>query len=157
MTARLIAAALAVVLALLLIRIFWGRQPDTPESASTPLPTPARTPTTAPKPTIASGYRLAGTALGRRGRYAVFEDPDGNTEMYRVGDQVPGLGTIIRVGEVDAVLDTAAGEMRFQVRPAPTKVPENTPTARRARTPSPRPAPSEFESSPSDEPVPPAS
>src|SRR6185369_6706029 len=98
-----------------------------------------------------------GTALGLRGRYAVFEDPAGSTDMYRLGDEIPGLGTLARIGEVDAAVTTSAGEMRFQVRPAPTKVPENTPTARRVRTPSPRPDPSESESSPSAEPAPRAS
>src|SRR5262249_32203540 len=124
----------------------------------TPLAVPIATATPASAPTVVAGYRLAGTALGLHGRYAVFEDPAGNTEMYRVGDAVPGLGTLARIGDVDASVQSSAGAMRFQVRPAPTKVPENTPLARRVRTPSPLPTgPSESESSPSDEPAPPAS
>ena len=158
MTARALAAVMALVAAALLAWIIThpaAPQTSAPPAAATSSPTGAATATVAP--TVVPGYRLAGTALGLRGRYAVFEAPDGTTEMYRVGEEVPGLGTLQKVGDVDAVLATSAGEMRFQVRPAPTKVAENTPTVKRARTPSPQSDPSESESSPSDDPAPPAS
>lgn len=156
MIGRVIAAALALVVVIALAWLLFRREAPT-APAATPLPSETPTATAAATPTIVAGYRLAGTALGLRGRYAVFEDPDGNTEMYKVGDEVPGLGTLARVGDIDAAVTTSAGEMRFQVRPAPTKVPENTPTVRRVRTPSPRTGRSESESSPSGEPAPPAS
>lgn len=158
MTARVLAAVMALVAAALLAWILTHPSSQTsapPAAASSP--TVAATATAAAAATVVPGYRLAGTALGLRGRYAVFEAPDGTTEMYRVGEEVPGLGTLQRVGDVDAVLLTSSGEMRFQVRPAPTKVAENTPTVRRAKTPSPQSDPSESESSPSDDPAPPAS
>lgn len=158
MTARVLAAVMALVAAALLAWILTHPSSETsapPAAASSP--TVAATATAAAAATVVPGYRLAGTALGLRGRYAVFEAPDGTTEMYRVGEEVPGLGTLQRVGDVDAVLLTSSGEMRFQVRPAPTKVAENTPTVRRAKTPSPQSDPSESESSPSDDPAPPAS
>lgn len=158
MTARVLAAVMALVAAALLAWILL--HPATPPPANitaTPAPTAAATATPAAAPTAVAGYRLAGTALGLRGRYAVFEAPDGTTEMYRAGDEVPGLGTLERIGDTDAIVRTSTGEMRFQVRPAPTKLAENTPTVRRAKTPSPLPDPSESESSPSDDPAPPAS
>lgn len=147
MIARVLAAALAVVAALALAWILLQRRNEAAPVVA-PTAAPASTSTATSAPTVAPGYRLAGTAMGLHGRYAVFEDPSGANEMYKIGDEVPGLGTLTRVGEVDASVTTSAGEVRFQVRPAPTKVPENTPTARRARTPSPQPGPSESESSP---------
>ena len=155
MTARVLAAVLALALALVLAWNLWQRREPAPPVPPTAVPVKTATATSAA--TVVPGYRLAGTAMGLHGRYAVFENPDGGTDMYKVGDDVPGLGTLARVGEVDATVNTSAGEVRFQVRPAPTKVPENTPTARRVRKPSPLPDPSESESSPSDEQVPPAS
>src|SRR5262249_23148509 len=155
---RVLAAALAL-LVVVLAWLLWHRGGD--EGKPAPAPPPTRTPnaaaTPALAPTAAIGFRLAGTALGLHGRYAVLADPDGTPGMYRLGDEVPGLGTVARIGEYDAVVNREGTEMRFQVRPAPTKVPQSTPTARRVRTPSPRRAPSESESSPSDEPAPPAS
>jgi hypothetical protein len=157
MIARVLAALLARVAAALLVRTLWQRASEPERPAPTPAATPTSTATHSPPPTPAQGFRLAGTAAGLRGRYAVFEDPSGATEMYKVGDEIPGLGRLLRVGELDAAVTTSTGEVQYRVRPAPTKLPESTPSAKRVRKPAPTPDPSESESFPSDEPAPPAS
>lgn len=159
MIARLLAVILALIAVALLAWALWRNRPEPAVAPATPLPDATVTPTrlALAAPTAVQGYRLAGTAAGLRGRYAVFEDPGGATEMYKVGDEVPGLGKLLFVGETEATVATSSGETRFRVRPAPTKLPESTPTAQRVRKPAPTLDPSESESSPSDEQAPPAS
>lgn len=157
MIARLLAAVLVVV-AVLLAWILWQRRAETQPRDPTPPPAATATVTPEAAPTPVEGYRLAGTAAGGRGRYAVFADPGGTTEMYRVGEEIPGLGALTRVGELEAEVATAGGGQRsFRVRPAPTRVPENTPTPAPTRRVTPTPDLSESESSPSDDLAPPAS
>jgi len=158
--ARLLAVILALTAAALLLWAVLRERPAPLDAAPTAAPATSATPTSvavAAATTAVHGYRLAGTAAGLRGRYAVFEDPSGATEMYKVGEEVPGLGRLLFVGETEATVATTSGETRFRVRPAPTKLPESTPTAERVRKPSPTPAPSGSGSSPSDEQAPPAS
>ena len=158
MSGRVLAAILALLEALLLLWTLWRRGgADAVAPPPAPVATATATQGVATAPTPVQGYRLAGTALGLRGRYAVFEDPSGSTEMYKVGDEVPGLGKLLYVGTIDAKVATSSGDAEFRVRPAPTNVPDNTPTVKRVRKPAPTPVPSESESSPSDEPAPPAS
>ncbi|GIW44958.1 MAG: hypothetical protein KatS3mg077_2240 [Candidatus Binatia bacterium] len=121
--------------------------------ASQPAQLPQRTPTAAaatatPSPTRVTaseaprGYRLAGVAENAGVLYAVVEQPDGRHGLYRQGEEVPGLGKVVRVGGEEAVFDTSGGELTLWVAPAatPTRTPTTpkptaTPRARSVRSP----------------------
>ncbi len=162
MNARALAALLALLAALLVLAAWFLWPAASPPPAvigatRTPTPAPATpAPEAAAAPTHAAGaYRLAGVAAGNDFQVAVFESPDGQTEMYRVGDTIPGLGKLVRVEERRAVVTGEHGDVDFTIRPAPTPSPDlRSPTARSAatialRSPSPAPARTAAGSSPS--------
>ena len=78
-------------------------------------PVTAAPPTPHPPP----GHRLAGLAVGAVSFVAV-EHPDGSTALYRVGDDVPGLGRVEAITEAGATFTGDNGTMTLQVTaPAP--------------------------------------
>ncbi len=109
----------------------------TPPPAS---PSPSGAPAQTPAPSVPSGFRLAGTAVGAQGAYAVFEDPTGATNLYRPGDSVPGLGTLLRIEEKKVVVSVGNSEVEFRIRPAPSPSPTPQLTPSPALTPAPSPA-----------------
>ncbi len=121
--------------ALLFAAILWllsslrASPPSPPPQAIAP--TMAQ-PTTTPSPTVVAvaeaprGYRLAGVAENAGQLYAVVEQPDGHHGLFRQGEEVPGLGTVVRIGGEKAVFGTAAGELTLWVAPAATAT--RTPT-----------------------------
>jgi hypothetical protein len=110
---------LAAVVALLL---WWRRTPTEHHEPATPAPT-AASPTegmaAAASPTPPR-FRLAGVAVGSSGSYAVLEDPHGVTALYRLGDEIIGLGRLSRIEEQEVVIDTESEPMVLRLRPAPT-------------------------------------
>lgn len=71
-------------------------------------------------PTAAAvAQRLAGVALGST-RYAVVEQADGTTALYRAGDDVPGLGTIVEITEGGATFEGVDGRISLRVKPPPS-------------------------------------
>ena len=99
-----------------------------PQSAAA-APSPAPSPTvTAGLPAEALGFRLAGTVVGDLS-YAIIVDPQGNNQLYRPGQIVPGLGEV-RTVEADRItLAGNGGPFVLRLAPGPTE----TPTAPRAQ------------------------
>lgn len=122
------------VLAALMWLLGWFRATP-PVSLPPPSPTPRDTATPTASATVAPaaaaprGLRLAGVAEHAGQLFAVVEQPDGRHGMFRQGDDVPGLGTVLHVGGEKAVFRTAAGDVTLWVAPAPTAT--RTPTAPR--------------------------
>ncbi len=130
----------ALILAALLWLVSWLRASPAPRVPVAAAPGVV-TPTTTPSPTAVTvaaapqGYRLAGGAENAGQLYAGVEQPDGRHGLFRQGEDVPGLGTVVRVGGERAVFRTSAGELTLWVAPAAT--PTRTPTTRKP-TPTPR-------------------
>lgn len=117
-------------------------QPESPTPTPTPLP-PSASPTPAPEAEVdAATFRLAGVALSLDEPLAVIEMPDGSHLLLRVGEEVPGLGRLVRVGGDSVVVATETGEVTLWVVPAATPTPTNTrrrPVFTPRRSPSPLP------------------
>jgi hypothetical protein len=134
----------AVLLTLLLL-IFvavsgfwlWGRliEGGVPSPVATATMPPARiaslaaggTPTPVQPP---PGYRLAGVAVGEPESFAVIEAPNGFTGLYRLHDEAPGLGELIRIEAERVVIRGAAGQFDLWLAPAATATPAPVPTAK---------------------------
>ena len=150
-------AAMLILLLLILAAVsavwLWGRLIPTtaparlatatmaPRATATARLAAGATPTQAPPP---PGYRLAGVAIGDPESFAVIEAPNGSTGLYRLNDDVPGLGQLLRIEAERVVIRGAAGEFELWLAPAatPTPLPARTPQPRAPmRKPSPRRAP----------------
>jgi hypothetical protein len=125
MTARRakVLAAVAGALAIVgLWRLFAGPARETRVSRpATPSPTrqaAAASPPATPGP--AEGYRLAGVAGGEERSFVAVELPDGSTELFRLGDDVPGLGRLTRVEDKRATFEGTDGAFSMQVAAKPT-------------------------------------
>ncbi len=142
----------ALLLALLLLALvaisgmwLWDRLIRSVAPSASPAATatvsPAAPPTAAgagagsptPQPD-AAGYRLAGVAVGDPDSFAVIEAPDGSTGLYRLNDDVPGLGELARIEAERVVISGSSRSFELQLAPAATP----TPTA--VRTPRPHAA-----------------
>ena len=136
-------AVLLILLSLVLVAVsgfwLWGRL--IPGGAPSPVATatmpPARTATWAvggtPTPLRPPpGYRLAGVAVGEPESFAVIEAPNGSNNLYRLHDDVPGLGELVRIAAEQVVIRGAAGQFDLWLAPAATATPIP------ARTPKPR-------------------
>ncbi len=149
---------LLLLLALLAALLLWWRHAPAPRpAATTPSPTAA-----APAPAVTPvagtptppAFRLAGVAVGTGGSYAVLEDPNGVTALYRLGDEISGLGRLTRIKEQEALVETTSGPLVLRVRPASTPTPAITmpdvaaPEAEPSSPPSPAADDSDLESSP---------
>src|SRR5262245_40872175 len=116
----------AVVVTLVLLAVLgWRlhRSDNTPapeaKAPAAAAPTAPRRAAQSPLPTSTPvPQRLAGVALGSV-RYAVVEQPDGTTALYRAGDDVPGLGRIIDVTEDSATFAGPNGQVRLRVTAPP--------------------------------------
>lgn len=106
------------------------------QATAASLPTPSPSPTAQEVAEPPSGYRLAGVAENAGQLYAVVEQPNGQHGIFRQGEEVPGLGTVVSVGGEKAVFQTSSGKLTLWVAPAPT--PTRTPTT-------PRPTPTRRE------------
>lgn len=117
---------------LLLLMWMWSsaeRIPTPPTSTPTPVPGSA-TPTATLVAAIPPGFRLAGVAVGGSTSYAAIEPPGAGTSLYRLNDEVPGLGKLVRIGGEKVVIRTKDGDLEMWVAPAPT--PTFSPTRRLA-------------------------
>jgi hypothetical protein len=76
------------------------------------------------------GYRLAGVAIGEPESFAVIEAPNGVTSLYRLHDEVPGLGELIRIEAERVSIRGAAGQFDLWLAPAATATPAPVPTAK---------------------------
>jgi hypothetical protein len=110
-------------------------------------PTIARPTATPTQPVVSAppGARLAGTVVGDA-RYAVIELPDGTNDLFRPGQEVPGLGRLVEVENNRATFDGPSGRIEMKLVPAATTTPvillrDTPPTAEVTRTPLP-PSPS---------------
>jgi hypothetical protein len=111
-------------------------KPAAQTAARAPSPAaPAIAPAGTPGP---AGFRLAGVALGEPDSFAVVETPNGATALYRLHDQVAGLGELVRIDAERVLVRSAHGQFELWLSPAatatPTAVPmptPHTPTARR--------------------------
>jgi hypothetical protein len=144
-------AVLLILLLLILVAVsgfwLWGRlteggAPSRVATATMPPRTPTvaetATPTAAPPP----GYRLAGVAVGEPESFVVIEAPNGSTNLYRLHDDVPGLGELVRIEAERIVVRGAAAQFELWLTPAATATaaPAGTPKARSpTRTPLLRP------------------
>jgi hypothetical protein len=92
--------------------------------------TPAETATpTAGQP---PGYRLAGVAVGEPESFVVIESPNGSANLYRLHDDVSGLGELVRIEAERVVVRGTAAQFELLLTPAATA------TAAPAGTPKPR-------------------
>lgn len=108
--------------------------PPTGTPAAVPAATIARQANELASPTASAvAQRLAGVALGTN-RYAVVEQPDGTTALYRAGDEVPGLGRIVDVTEDSATFEGPDGRIHLRVKAPPSATPA-PPTEAVAATP----------------------
>jgi hypothetical protein len=127
-------AVLLLLLLLVLVAVsgfwLWGRLIE--GGAASPVATatmpPARTATLAARGTPTPvqpppGYRLAGVAVGEPESFAVIEAPNGSTSLYRLHDDVPGLGELIRIEAERVVIRGAAGQFDLWLAPAATATP----------------------------------
>lgn len=122
--ARLALVVLGIALAAALA--LWLLQPAPPPSVPPkPLPTATVPPTAATQsaPSSPPRFRLAGVASGGANAYAAIEDPNGVSALYRVGDEVTGLGRVAGITPQEVLLSTENGPLTLRVRPAPTKTP----------------------------------
>jgi hypothetical protein len=135
-------AVLLILLLLILVAFsglwLWGRMieggaPSRVATVTMPPPTPTlaetATPTAAAPP---PGYRLAGVAMGEPESFAVIEAPNGSANLYRLHDDVPGLGELVRIEAERVAVRGAAAEFDLWLTPAATA------TAAPAGTPKPR-------------------
>jgi hypothetical protein len=132
-------AVLRVLLLLGLVALsgfwLWDRaiKGGAPARVATATLAPARTATLAaggtPTPAQRSaGYRLAGVALGEPESFAVIEAPNGSTGLYRLHDDVPGLGELLGIDAERVVIRGAAGQFDLWLAAAPTATPAPPPT-----------------------------
>jgi hypothetical protein len=140
---RLAGALMLLVLVLMLVSGYWlwGRLQDLAPPPSRTLPTPMETatPTVTPLATVVEappGYRLAGVAVGEPESFAVVEAPSGPHGLYRVGDDVPGLGRLLRIEAERIVVQSEAGQFELWLMPAPTMPPGRRPGATGTAAPS---------------------
>jgi hypothetical protein len=137
-------AALLMILAI--VAGLWLSQRLT-SMLSSPSATPVATATeTQPSPIasptvlqVPKGFRLAGVAENVDQTYAVIESPDGRHSLYRLHDEIQGLGRLARIGSERVVVATTNGELTLWVAPAATVTPTVT---RRLTTATPRRRPS---------------
>ena len=128
---RLVAVLmLLVLLALMLVSAYWlwERVRDLAPPPAKTLPTPAETATrtVTPLATVVRappGYRLAGVAVGEPESFAVVEPPSGAHGLYRVGDDVPGLGRLLRIEAERVVVQGEGGQFDVWLMPASTVTP----------------------------------
>jgi hypothetical protein len=141
MSQRLTLGLMLLLLALMLASGYWlwGRLQDlepaqpivsTPAEMATRTATPVATVVKAPP-----GYRLAGVAVGEPESFAVIETSSGNSALYRVGDEVPGLGRLLHIEAERVVVQNETGQFDLWLAPAPTATPGRSPT--QMSTPSP--------------------
>jgi len=127
-------AVLLILLLLILVALsgfwLWGRliEGGAPSRVATATLLPVRTATLTPGGTPTPvrpppGYRLAGVALGEPESFAVIEAPNGSTALYRLHDDVPGLGELIRIEAERVAIRGAAGQFDLWLAPAPTATP----------------------------------
>lgn len=126
---RYIPALLALAVLAGVLLLLWQRQPavlETPPPAGSPTAAHvAAAPGQVPAPTIAS-FRLAGVAAGGQTMYAAIEDPHGVSALYRLGDEVAGLGRVAEIAPQQVRIETAGGPLVMRLQPAPTKSPTVT-------------------------------
>lgn len=110
-------------------------------TASAPSRPPlTRSATGTPTSPAPAGYRLAGVAIGEPESFAVVESPNGSTALYRLNDEVSGLGQLVRIEAERVVVRAEKEQFELWLSPAATA----TPTVARApkspaATPPPRP------------------
>lgn len=124
----------------------WGRTvrpaPEHPEVSPTETATAAVTAGVSPAPLQPPpGFRLAGVAVGTLESFAVVEAPHGAHALYRVGNDVPGLGRIVRINAECVIVQGASGQFELWLAPASTPTsPRTTPRRLVTTRPSPRAA-----------------
>jgi len=129
---RLGVAVMVVLLVLMLVSAYWlwGRLRDLePATPFVPTPVETATPTMTPIPTTLRappGYRLAGVAVGEPQSFAVVESSSGSSALYRVGENVPGLGRLLSIGADRVIVENEAGQFDLRLAPAPTATPGRT-------------------------------
>lgn len=123
----ILAISLAVVLLLGIYLLTSSRRGASTEAlppsptAAPPVAAASATATAGPPP-AASGYRLAGTVVGDLA-YAIIVDPQGNNQLYRPGQTVPGLGAVRSVEANQITLEGSGGLFTLQLAPGPTDTP----------------------------------
>jgi Type II secretion system protein C len=135
---RPIAVSLIVLTLLAAVLLWlWHRHatvpaPRPPSPASRRAQSP--TSTAGPPPTVPP-FRLAGVAVGDPNSYAVIEDPQGVTALYRLGENIAGLGRLAGIEPQEVLIETDRGPLALRLQPAatPTTGPAPTSTARRVR------------------------
>jgi len=128
---RVVGAVL--LLGILLASAWWlrscGHRHAEPEPPAAAIPTATLRPAAAVTP-APSGYRLAGVAVGDPQSFAVVEAPSGANVLYRLDDDIPGLGRLARIEAERIVVENEAGQIELWLMPAASP----TPTRLRAAT-----------------------
>lgn len=153
------------VLALVLIALVIGLLMWLNRAGNEPAPPSPRSPTATASHAAAAieatppPYRLAGVAASGDDSYAVVADPDGATTLYRLGEEIAGLGRLAGIEAREVLIDTDHGPVTLPLQPAasPTPGPSATrrlPTVAATRAPERSPSPDDnaSESPPSDAP-----
>jgi len=154
MSSRTFATLLVAAGILLLILWLAPRLPQTKTVEPTAVPTPtipSPSPTMSPVPVR---QRLAGTVVGDV-RYAVVEQPDGTSSLYRPGDEVADLGKVLEIEADHATFLTPSGPIVLRLAAAPTGTPGRTRAPRRpteAPVETPKPAPRSSDAQPESSP-----
>ncbi len=134
---------LALLLAAIVLMLWWRHRPAPNLAPPTPVATAAVTVTPVPSPTILrapAGYRLAGVAVGEPDSFAVVESPNGRNTLYRRDADIPGLGRLVRIEAERIVVQSDAGQFDLWLAPAATPTPPRNRTVA-AQPPTARPAP----------------
>ena len=122
-------AALPLIVLLVLgtaVWLLWTTRPQTPsEHAPTQTPAAEAAAATAPPSSEpATGYRLAGLAVGDPESFAAIELPDGTSHLYRVDSEVPGLGRVVAITNAGADIEGEHGTFTLKLKPAATPTPD---------------------------------
>jgi hypothetical protein len=131
---RWIAALLVLLAAGIALLVWMLRAPAPPAPARL---RPPATATATPSPAATATpllFHLSGVASGGDDQFAVIDDPEGVSGLYRLGESVSGLGTLARIEPFEVTLDTETGPVTLRLQPAPTR------TASPPATQTPRPA-----------------
>lgn len=119
------------VLVLLLLGVavwwLWTTRPQ-PGDETSAAPTPTAQATVPTAEVMASGpppgYRLAGLAIGEPQSFAAIELPDGNSRLYRLESDVPGLGRVVAITPRGVEIEAENGRFTLQLKPAATATPD---------------------------------
>jgi len=127
-------AVVALLLLLLVVAAAWWLWSRLLAPTAAPPQLAPATPTVTAPPAAAvtpapRGYRLAGVAVGDPQSFAVIEAPNGSNVLYRLDDEIPGLGRLAHIEAERIVVETDGRQIELWLMPAASPTPTRLPAA----------------------------